>query len=97
MIAMPPPMERSALEGVLSSQPSPQTGENGESPETLAHRRRLAGEARLAQAFHHELKVGRFLVGQDTPSVLQRIVWIEPKRLAPFVPRFGRTTKVAIR
>jgi hypothetical protein len=29
MIAMPPPMERSALEGVLSSQPSPQTGENG--------------------------------------------------------------------
>jgi hypothetical protein len=96
MIAMPPPMERSALEGVLSSQPSPQTGENDPN-ETLAHRRRLSGEARLAQAFHHELKVGRFLVGQDTPSVLQRIVWIEPKRLAPFVPRFGRTTKVAIR
>jgi len=32
--------------------------------------RRLLGEARLTQAFHHELKVGRFLVGQDTPSVL---------------------------
>ena len=28
MIAMPPPMETSSLEGVLSSQPSPQTGAN---------------------------------------------------------------------
>ena len=52
--------------------------------------------SRLAQALDHALEVGRVLVGQNLPAVLDRVARVDPQHLLPLDLRMVRAAQMTV-